>query len=77
MGKIKAFIKKTSKKCADHIKKLGGKCIEHTDDLLILSGLSFLIGTTFIINKIAGLYFLGAVLFIFGLFFALTNGKRG
>lgn len=58
----------------DKIKRFLAK---YYDDLLIFSGLGILITTTFSINKFAGLYSLGAVLLILGLFFAITNARKG
>jgi hypothetical protein len=59
------------------MKKIKQFLLKYYDDLLIFAGLTVLITTTFRINKFAGLYSLGAVLFILGLFFAMTNGRKG
>jgi uncharacterized membrane protein AbrB (regulator of aidB expression) len=39
------------------------------EDILILSGLTFIVGTTFLLSKIAGGYMLGAVLIGMGVYF--------
>jgi uncharacterized membrane protein len=59
------------------MKKIKQFIIKYYDDLLIFAGLVVLIATTFILNTVAGLYSLGAVLLILGLFFALTSGRKG
>jgi len=43
---------------------------EYIEDILILSGLAILVGTTFFISIIAGFYTLGTTLFGLGVFFA-------
>lgn len=43
---------------------------EYIEDVLILSGLTVLVGTTFFISIIAGCYTLGFILFGLGVFFA-------
>jgi hypothetical protein len=40
------------------------------DDILILGGLGVVIAATFILSTIAGLYALGATLFLLGVYFA-------
>jgi hypothetical protein len=59
------------------MKKIKQFLLKYYDDLFIFSGLGILILTTFAINKFAGLYSLGAVLLILGLFFAMTNSRKG
>ena len=58
------------------VKKICHFLKEHVDDMLIFSGLGVLVATTFLINTIAGLYTLGAVLFLLGIFFAITSSRR-
>ena len=59
------------------INKIGAFFGGHMDDILILAGLTDLIITTFIVNLIAGLYTLGAVLFLMGVFLAVTSARKG
>lgn len=49
------------------MKKFLKNCIE---DILILSGLSIFVLTTFFLSKIAGLYSLSIILFGLGVYFA-------
>jgi len=53
--------------------KFLSKCIE---DILIISGLGVIVGTTFFINRIAGCYALGVVLFGAGVYFAINPLRR-
>ncbi|WP_410795726.1 DUF1056 family protein [Paenibacillus sp. J5C2022] len=52
------------------------KLADYIDDLLIGAGLLIATLTTFLINCIAGLYTLSTVLFVVGLFFAITSRKE-
>ncbi|MFD2671823.1 hypothetical protein [Marinicrinis sediminis] len=72
MKKLIQFIKKKTEKFLERTK---GILKEHFDDLLMLLGLVFIVIPTFIISSIAGLYTLGAVLFLLGLFFAIPSRK--
>lgn len=59
---IKNFISKTTK----FIKNI-------INELFILSGLSLITYATYLINTIAAMYLLGAVLILFGVFLAFTR----
>ncbi|MDI3477486.1 MAG: hypothetical protein PWQ59_1011 [Thermoanaerobacterium sp.] len=45
------------------------KILEHIEDILVFSGLFLIVLSTFLINKIIGLYVLGVVLFGLGIHF--------
>lgn len=46
------------------------------NDLLILSGLFFIVFATFLISKIAGFYCLGIVLLLLGIWFTLAPPNK-
>lgn len=60
-----------------HIKNLIKKSTQFVKNIIneffILSGLSLIVATTYLINKIAAMYLLGIVLILFGLFLAWTR----
>ncbi|MCM3396792.1 hypothetical protein M3638_02925 [Oceanobacillus profundus] len=60
-----------------YIKKLISKTTQFIrsiiNELFILSGLSLIAYATYVINTIAAMYLLGAVLVLFGVFLALTR----
>lgn len=80
MNKILSNIKKFTKQLIENMKetslKTVKKIVNNIDDISIFSGLSVLIFTTFLVNVIAGLYTLGTVLFVFGVFIAKTSSKK-
>jgi len=48
----------------------------YIEDVFILSGLFLIIKTTFYINKLAGLYLLGVILLLLGIYFARNPTKK-
>lgn len=50
--------------------------IKYIEDILILSGLTVIVITTFLLSKIAGLYCLGAVLFGLGVYFSISPPEK-
>jgi len=48
----------------------------YVEDILIISGLMIMIKATFLLSKIAGLYALGGVLLLLGLYFARNPTER-
>jgi hypothetical protein len=48
----------------------------YIEDILILSGLIIIIKTTFLLSIIAGLYTLGGILLLLGLYFARNPTER-
>ena len=49
----------------------------YIEDILILSGLMIIIKATFLLSAIAGLYALGGILLLLGLYFARNPTERG
>lgn len=49
----------------------------YIEDILIISGLTVMVGTTFFISKIAGFYTLGTVLLGLGVYFSKNPPGRG
>ncbi|WP_303447203.1 hypothetical protein [Oceanobacillus profundus] len=60
------YIKKLIRKTTQFIRSI-------INELFILSGLSLIAYATYVINTIAAMYLLGAVLVLFGVFLALTR----
>lgn len=50
--------------------------LNHVVDFFIISGLIMLIYTTFLLNEIAGMYVLSAVLLMLGVYFSIPNRRR-
>lgn len=50
---------------------------KYIEDILIFSGLTLMVGTTFLLSKIAGLYCLSVVLLSLGVYFAKNPPERG
>lgn len=50
--------------------------LNYIEDVLILSGLAIIIATTFLLSKIIGLYCLGTVLLVVGIYFAKNPPER-
>jgi uncharacterized membrane protein SirB2 len=46
------------------------------DDILVLSGLTFITVATFLLSSIAGLYVIGAILIVLAYVFAKNVSKR-
>ncbi len=56
---------------------IGQFLIKYIEDMLIVSGLAVLVGTTFLLSKILGLYSLGVVLLGLGIYLAkYPPGRR-
>lgn len=51
--------------------------MKYIDDILIISGLIFIITATFLLSKILGLYVFGGSLFGLGVYFTKYPFKRG
>lgn len=49
-------------------------CIE---DILIISGLTFIVVATFLLSKVAGLYCLGGCLLALGVYFTVFPIRKG
>lgn len=52
------------------------KLLDYIEDILILSGLTVIVTTTFLLSLIAGLYSLGIALFGLGIYFAKNPPER-
>ncbi|MNB98318.1 hypothetical protein D3C75_455670 [compost metagenome] len=60
------MIKRLPKQIVDFIDK-------HIDDFLIIVGLSFIVYATFYLSYVAGIYALGSILFLIGIYFTLPR----
>jgi len=75
MKKLKSVLK-----AIKIVPKTLNKVIKSTiEEIFILIGLSLIVYATYLINVVAALYVAGTVLFLFGLFLAMTKtvSKRG
>lgn len=50
--------------------------MNYMEDILIISGLAVIVKTTFLFSEIAGLYTLGAILLLLGIYFAKNPLRR-
>ncbi|MHB9950779.1 hypothetical protein CF055_17350 [Clostridium botulinum] len=57
------------------IKNLIKVLLKNIPEILFILGIFFIIFSTFLINKIAGMYVLGAILTILGVLFARHEGR--
>lgn len=57
--------------------KLKQFLLSYVEDFLIFTGLFLIVFATFLINKIAGIYASGIVLFLMGIWFAKYPFKKG
>lgn len=74
--KIKALFNDFKQKYNIFHKKMSHFFKQIYNDLLILSGLFFIIYATFLINKVAGFYCTGAVLLGLGIWFTYVPPER-
>lgn len=58
------------------MKRIQAAMLKYLEDMLIASGLCTIVGATFRINTIAGLYCLGGVLLALGIYFAINPLER-
>ncbi|APH21336.1 hypothetical protein [Clostridium botulinum] len=57
------------------MKKIIQFLIKNIPEVMFLLGIFFIIFSTFLINKIAGMYVLGAILTVLGVLFARHEGR--
>lgn len=64
------------KRIKEKFKKIFLAVTKYIEDLLIFSGLALIVGATFLLSKIIGMYVLGFILFALGVFFSRYPPRR-
>lgn len=72
----RAFLNRLKQRNKTFMLKISHFFKQTYNDLLILSGLFFIIYATFSLNKVAGFYCLGIILFGLGIWFTFTPPER-